>query len=190
MNDVNFIGLKLENKYYNQLLNIVKNELFEFINIPKCVEEGLTSGVEPESHITIDYNKTLMKGPNWYNWFMFIKNSELFNEIRENPIISVNDVVIDVFNRGTKDFMVLKFNMTGCNHINTLRELHDKIEETALQPNEYNGYNPHLTLTYLLKETPMDKIDNLKNKIILSNYLNWDITKLMISGTEKYEFDI
>jgi len=187
---VNFIGLLLENEHLEFLWNKLKTEYLDYIDIPKCVESGCPLGVETEAHVTIGYNETFQKGPNWYYWYMFIKNKDLMNELREKKVLKVPRVTIDTFNRDDKDFKVLKFNMSDCNIIDILQQYHDKLEETAEVKSEYTKYNPHITLTYLKKSTPEEVIDRLRSELLLSNYSNWDMVGVKFSGENKYTFPL
>lgn len=180
---VNFIGLKLSNPYIESLLNKIRLEYLEYINIPICTEYGLTKGVETVPHVTLIYNNSLIKGPNWYHWLLSIKNRDHFKILMDSRKLITLDPVIDTFDR--PESRVLKFNLSKCNHIDTLTELNRVLEFTAPEKSEFTQYNPHVTLTYLRSDTPDEVIDQLKSQLILKNYSEWDIEGVIISGDEE-----
>lgn len=177
---VNFIGLRLKNPYIDSLLNKVRMEYLEYIDIPKCTELGLSKGVEDDPHITLIYNDSLIKGPNWYHWLLSIKNRDQFKILRDSKKLLIRSPKIDTFDND--DSRVLKFNFNDCNHIDVLTKLNEALESTASEKSKFTKYNPHLTITYLKSDTPDEIIDKLRSETIMGNYSEWDIDGVLISG--------
>lgn len=185
---VNFVGLKLSNPHIKSLLDKLRLEYLDYIDIPSCTEHGLSNGVETESHVTLIYNNSLVKGPNWYHWFLSIKNRDHFKVLRNSRKLLIQDPVIDTFDQS--NYRVLKFNLSKCNHIDVLTELNKGLESTAPEKSEFTEYNPHITLTYLKSDTPDEVIDHLRSQLILKDYSEWDIEGVIISGDEKKFFPL
>lgn len=185
---VDFIGLMLSNPNHKELLDLIRKQYFEYINIPKCTEQGLLMGVELEAHVTLAYNKTFTKGPNWYYWLTTVKLRDLYKKISTAGKLVIPEVVIDTFDN--EDSRVLKINVSNCNIMDVMRSYFEQIDETASERSVHQHYDPHITLTYLNPNTPDSVIEDLKSKVILSNYKEWDITHLQISGEKTYKFEI
>lgn len=180
---VNFIGLRLSNPYINSLLNKIRMEYLDYIDIPTCTKYGLTKGVETDPHVTLIYNNSLVKGPNWYHWLLSIKNRDYFKVLRNSRKLTIRNPVIDTFDQ--PEYRVLKFNFNQCDHIDILTELNKALEMTAPEKSRFTKYSPHLTLTYLRSDTPDEVIDHIKSHIILKDYSEWDIEGVVISGDEE-----
>lgn len=186
MININYIGLNLKNQYHTQLLDMIRNEYFQYIDIPVCTKYGLSTGVEINSHVTLAYNNTLSKGPNWYYWMLTIRERNTFNKLKVVNKLKVPEVIINTFEQ--EQYRVLKIDIRNCNICEELRTLHECIEDTAGEKSRFTEYLPHITLTYLKKDTPDEVLVDLKSKVILNNYKEWNIDSLQISSVDNKNF--
>lgn len=178
---VNFIGLELDNQYWSTIKRtITESRLFDYINYQKIKDNtGSTSICDEDPHITLAYSNEFTKGPNWFNWFLTIKNRDLYNQLRDYDDIRVSTPIVDIFDN--PDSKVLKLNMSGCDCIEILRSYSEQLYNLTPNGSDWSNYNPHITLTYLKPETPLEYIEDFKNKLILSNYKSFQIKGFMMS---------
>lgn len=183
----NFIGIEVSNPHWSQLGNKVKSELLDWIEFSKLDQFNTGSIYETQPHITLIYNESLNKGPNWLHWFMTVKNRDLYKQLVSIDSLSIKDVTIDTFDN--PDSKVLKINCLDSNIIDICREYHDRLDEIALERSKYNIYRPHLTITYLKPDTPDSVIEDFKSKIVLKNYTEFKLENILITDTD-HEFKI
>lgn len=178
-NNVNFICLLVENSYFGEVTKMIKNEFFDYIDIPYCTEQGLLHGFETEPHITLWYGDGLNNGINWFDWFMEIKNRDLMKAVKS---INCKDCLIDTFDN--PESRVLKINVSGSKEYEILYKLNKAIEGVSTIPSE-KEYNPHITLTYLKTDTPDEVLEQIKSKIVLTNLRNFSVTGLKIANSDR-----
>lgn len=183
----NFVGLELSNSSWNILGKVVKDTLLDYINLEKLSEFNNGSIYETQPHITLIYNESLNKGPNWLDWFITIKHRDLYKELVTIGEVSVPKVTINTFNN--PDSRVLKFSLVDCNILDICRQYNTYLNELPLEESTYKIYKPHLTITYLKPDTPDKVIEDFKSKLILNDFQSFKLENILISNSES-EFKI
>lgn len=175
----NYIGLHLSNPYWNALGGLVKNELGEYINIPKCIDNNLNQLFEPDAHTTIIYSDELTVGPNWLYWYITLKDRELFRSF-QNKILNI-DPVIDTFDN--VDCRVLKFNLNLTPGLEPIYELNSNLVSDLNLPKK--DYNPHVTITYLNPDTPDSVIDKFVSELDVSKFTEFKLDRFEIGTGDR-----
>lgn len=178
MKYINFIGLYFENPNWGALGRLMISKYSEYIDFAKCSENDLVDGYESECHCTVVYNNDLLIGFNEAVYTLLIKYRDLYNKLKERKELQLPKLTINTFDN--EDSRVLKIDITESNLYPILKQYNSEIlEEEGL---EVKQYRPHLTITYLKKDTPDDVIDKIRKDIVDRDYLTYKISNFMISS--------
>lgn len=164
MNDKHtFIGLIFSAPRWNAIGNYVKSNMLNYINLNKCIDNGLKNGFENECHCTLLYSNIYTRGVNWIVYYLIHHCKDQIKQLF-NTKFELKDPIIDTFDN--EDSRVLKINLTNCNLYPIMRSINDKLKE-VLDGGDFIGYNPHMTITYLKPNTPDDVISEFRSNFKL-----------------------
>jgi hypothetical protein len=164
MDKYTFIGLNFNTPRWSVIGNYTKSNMLDYINFDKCMDMGLKNGFEDECHCTLLFSNIYTKGVNWIVYYLVHHCSDQIKQLF-NTKFELKDPIIDTFDN--EDSRVLKINLTNCNLYPIMKSINDSLKE-VLGGGNYDGYSPHMTITYLKPDTPDDVIhefrDNFKLK--------------------------
>lgn len=176
-----YVALNLElGNWDSVLMEFLGSELTWHVDYALCSTNDLKGSYDSNPHVTLFYSDSEHSEALLY-WETFMANRNNLNYFRDTAALTVSDAKIDLFDN--PDFLVLKLNLSesNCNLINILQNYNDYFSNKYISAQL--SYNPHITITYLNKDTPRHLIEQFSNKFIHKEF-KFPIKSIQINSRE------
>lgn len=173
--------IELTNPVLPQIGKSLVNGYFDYIDTAVCIDQGFDKFYVTDPHVTLIYDLEPI-GENMMYHILKMENRDLYNKLKSDKLMVLDEVVFDTFDNG--DYRVLKVNLTNSNKYELLKEYSQRLTK---YPNDWkygDPYSPHLTLTYLKKDTPDSVIEDMNNKLAGNSLKVLEMTNFVLSAGE------
>lgn len=160
--NVKTVMLMVDNPSLIKVGKSISSKYFDYIEVQKCIDNGMINLYESEPHITLLYGFEPMIGENTMYHILKIQNRELYRQLRSNTKLTLPEVVIDTFDN--PDSRVLKINTNNSNIFSILNGYYQNLitYPNTRTKSDDGQFHSHLTLTYLKPDTPDSIIQEIK----------------------------
>lgn len=173
--NVNKVSIELSNPIYPQIYKDIVNGYFEHIDTSVCIDLGVNMFYSDPIITIIDDISQI--GHNMMYYILKIENRDLYSELKNNKILTLDQVSFSMIERLDYKILVIDFNKSD--KYDLLKRYHDRLLKYS-KTDQSDEFYINMTVTYLKKNAPDDMIQDINAKLINESMRMFEITNFTL----------